>query len=273
MALDRHRDRLAGMKTIPLLILVAILIAACGIANDPAPSPSAAGMVEANGEWELVRGTNDGVAIPLVPGAAITLSVDGSQISGASACNQYGGEIVVADGQVRFGPMFMTEMACDEPVMASESAYLAALGKVTSAAIDGDRLTLSGPGVELVYERLAPPPTAELIGTTWVLDSLITGDAVSSVMGDPATLRLGEDGGAEGSTGCRPFGGRYEVRDGQLILTELGVPDLPCDASVAAQDDHVVTVLGSGPRAAVDGARLTLMGTPGLGLGYLATNE
>lgn len=258
--------RLAAI--VPLAAL--LVIAACGgPAASPAPS-GGNGMVDATGDWRLVEGVDGGVAIPLVEGADITLMVEGSQVSGRAACNQYGGEIIVDGGQVRFGPMSMTEMACDEPVMASEAAYLAALGKVGAAAIDGDRLTLSGPDVELIFERLQPPPAAALVGTTWVLDSLITGDAVSSVMGDPATLQLGADGLVSGSTGCRTVTGRYEVRDGLLVLTELGIPDLPCDPMVAGQDDQVVTVLGSGPVVTIDGQRLTLMGRSGQGLGYLA---
>jgi heat shock protein HslJ len=159
------------MRTILLpLLVIAIVVAACGADTGASPSPSAPGAVDADGEWRLVRGTSDGVAIPMVPDVDITMTIDGSQISGRSACNQYGGEIVVADGRVQFGSMFMTEMACDEPIMASEAAYHAALGKVRAASLDGDTLTLSGPGVELVYERLAPPPTAALVGTVWVLE-------------------------------------------------------------------------------------------------------
>ena len=254
-----------------LLLVITIVVAACGAETGASPSPSAPDAVDANGDWSLVRGTVDGAALPMVPGADITMSVEGSQISGRSACNQYGGEIVVVNGEVRFGPLFMTEMACDEPIMASEAAYHAALGKVRAASLDGDALTLSGPGVELVYARLAPPPTAALVGTTWRLDSLITADAVSSVMGDPATLILGEDGTLTGSTGCRTFAGRYAESNGEIVFSPFAMEQTDCDPALAAQDDHVTAVLGDGFRAAIDGQRLTLTGTGGLGLGYLAT--
>ncbi len=115
-------------------------------------------MVDATGDWRLVSGTNAGAAIPLLPGVEITLSVEGSHVSGRSACNQYGGDVVVEGGVIRFGPMAMTEMACEEPAMTAEAAYAAALGNVRAAARDGDRLTLSGPGVELVYERVEAGP-------------------------------------------------------------------------------------------------------------------
>jgi heat shock protein HslJ len=111
-------------------------------------------MVDATGDWRLKRGTNAGAAIPLPPGVEITLSVEGSHVSGRSGCNQYGGDVVVEGGVIRFGPMAMTEMACEEPAMTAEAAYAAALAGVRAATRDGNELTLSGPGVELVYEQV-----------------------------------------------------------------------------------------------------------------------
>jgi heat shock protein HslJ len=225
-------------------------------------------MVDATGDWRLVSGTNAGVDVPIVAGSDITMTVAGSEISGRSACNQYGGQVIVENGQVTFGPLFMTEMACPEPVMASEAAYHAALAEVRAATRDGDRLTLSGDGVELVYERIAPVPAAEIVDTDWILDSLITADAVSSVMGVPAALHLASDGTVTGSTGCRSFSGRYTLANGEVAFTEFAMGQPECTTDLAAQDEHVVAVLGDGFRAEVDGQHLTLTGDGGLGLGY-----
>ena len=46
----------------------------------------------------------------------------------------------------------MTAMACGAPVEAVEAALAAALLRVVDAAVDGDRLTLTGPGVELLVQ-------------------------------------------------------------------------------------------------------------------------
>ena len=43
-------------------------------------------------------------------------------------------------------------MACEEPVMASEAAYLDALGTVVGARMDGSSLVLAGPAVELRFD-------------------------------------------------------------------------------------------------------------------------
>lgn len=260
-----------------LLAALLLLLAACGGTTGnrtPSPSPSGGtGMVDAIGDWRLVEGEDAGVAIPLVEGHDVTMTVAGSRVSGRSACNQYGGEIVVEGGQVRFGATSMTEMACEEPVMASESAFHVAMAKIRAAHREGDRLTLSGDGVRLVFAWVEPPPTAEIVGTTWRLDSLITGEVVSSVMGDPATLVLAADGSLTGGTGCRTFTGRWTEANGEILFNELSMDQGECDPALAAQDDHVVGVLGDGFRAAVDGQRLTLTSTGNLGLGYLTTDE
>ncbi len=60
----------------------------------------------------------------------VTLTINGSQVSGTSACNSYGGEIVVQGGEVRFGDMMMTMMGCEEPASSIEAAYHLALGRI-----------------------------------------------------------------------------------------------------------------------------------------------
>ncbi len=268
-----------------LLLGFALLLTACGGATasgSPAASPTAdpnanpspssgggSGTIDGTGDWRLVSGTNAGAPIPIVPGSDITMTVEGSQISGRSACNQYGGDIIVANGQVQFGPLFMTEMACEEPVMASEAAYHAALAGVRAATRDGDTLTLTGDGVELIYERLAPPPTADIVGTVWVLESLITADAVSSVMGEPALLVLDPNGSFTGSTGCRSFTGRYTIANAEILFTDFAMDQVSCSPELQSQDDHVVSVLGDGFRAEVDGEHMTIAGTGNQGLGYM----
>lgn len=234
----------------------------------PSPTTGGGGPVDATGEWRLTRGTNARAAIPIVPGADITLVVDGSTVSGRSACNTYGGQVVVKDGVVQFGDLFMTEMACAEPIMASEAAYHAALAAVRAASRDGDTLTLTGPGVELVFTKVAPPPTAELVGAPWVLDSIISGDAVSSVMGDPAELLLAADGTLTGTTGCRPFTGHYTVDGRTVTVTDWRSDPVPCPSGISPQDVAVVDVLSGGFTTAIDGQHLTVTGSGGTGLGY-----
>jgi heat shock protein HslJ len=221
-----------------------------------------------DGEWQLQAGTNQGQPIPIVAGSRITLKVDGTQVGGI-ACNHYGGTIQVNGASIVISALSMTEMACQEPLMTSEAAYLAALPLVTEAERDGNSLVLSGPQVELRYGRVAELANSELVGTTWTLESLISGEAVSSTLGEQVTLTLNGDGTITASTGCREVSGQYTIADEQVQVTLDPYDTIGCAAPLEAQDAHVLEVISDGFAVSIDGDRLTLS-AGGKGLGYRA---
>jgi heat shock protein HslJ len=140
----------------PVIAALAALfvLAACGASvTSPPSAPPAA--VDPSGEWQLVAGSVDGQTLTLPPDVPDRLVVDGSAVSGRSACNQYFGQFAVVDGRVTLGGLGGTEMACEEPIMTLEAAYLGALARVESARMDGETLVLTGPAVELRFERTA----------------------------------------------------------------------------------------------------------------------
>ncbi len=170
--------------------------------------------------------------MPIVEPGSITMRVDGSEIGGRAACNIYGGTLDIDGNQITISALSMTEMACQEDLMASEAAYMAAIGGVDTAERTDDRLVLAGTDVELHYLLEPPIADASLTGTPWRLDSLITGEAVSSTMSDDATLELAEDGTISGFTGCRSFSGRYEVTGSELEIHNLVNDDRRCAAEL-----------------------------------------
>jgi heat shock protein HslJ len=245
-------------RSILIAVLVALVASACGVGP----------VADLDGEWILQRGTVDGAPLELVQGARVSLRIDGTEVGGTAACNQYGGEMERDGDRITFGALFMTEMACDEPLMALESAYVDALSRVDTARRDADQLRLTGPATELDFTLLQPMPDADPVGTSWRLESLITGDAVSSVFGE-ATLLLAEDGTVSGSTGCRSFGGSYTLEADELAIADLVVDQRACDDQSAGQDGQVLELLGGPLRMTVDGDRMTLMGGAN-GLDYRA---
>lgn len=253
--------------------LAALLVVACGGTSAttlPSGPPAA---LEPDGPWQLVEGTVGGQPLGLIEDARVTLNVDGSNVSGQAACNQYFGELAIESGRVSTAGFGQTEMACAEPVMALEAAYLSALAKIESAHMDGPVMVLTAPGVELRFERLQPPPTASIVGTLWQLESLVDGDSVSSAAGPPATLLLQADGALRGSTGCRTLTGHYMERGDEIWANEFGA-DGECPPGAArAQDNHIVGVLGDGFRAAVVGQQLILGKDDGTGLIYRAAAQ
>jgi heat shock protein HslJ len=231
-------------------LLFALLLSGCSLLSHGASA-------SLDGQWQLQAGTNQGQSVPIVAGSRITLNVDGTQVGGSAACNTYGGTIQITGNSVVISALSMTEMACQENLMASEAAYLAALPRVTTAALGGTSLVLSGPEVELRYTRVPPVADVDPIGTTWILESLISGETVASTVAQ-ATLQLSGDGRISASTGCRQVTGRYTISEGQVRMTLDPYDTIGCAEPLGEQDTHILDVLANGFVASIDGERLTL---------------
>lgn len=248
------------MGRLVLLATLALVAAACAADSS---------ITDQNGSWQLHSGTIDGRAVPIVNSHPITLNIDGKVIGGTASCNGYGGE-VQRDGGFRVTSLNYTQMACfPEATMLAESTYLEALGRVDTANVIARTLVLTGSGVSLEFAPLDPVPTADLVGTTWLLDGLLAGDTVTSVGGDRATLQLLDDGTFTGSTGCRSVAGSYVVSGAEVIFTSWGAEG-ECPQSLQAQDSHVVSVFEGGFRVEIEGGRLTILVRGNEGLTYRA---
>ena len=232
-------------------LLLMLVLTGCSIVSGGATA-------SLDGEWQLRDGTNQGQPIPIVAGSRITLKVDGTQVGGSAACNIYGGTIEIHGSSVVISALSMTEMACEEDRMASEAAYLAALPRTTTVERNGDSLVLTGPELELRFALVAPVADANLIGSTWILDSLISGEVASSTVGERVTLELNGDGTISASTGCRDVTGRYTLTEGRVQVTLDPYDTIGCAAEIGSQDTHILKVLSAGFGVAIDGERLTV---------------
>ena len=232
-----------------IAVVALLALAACGGQAGGGPDP--------RGAWELV--SDDGTA---------TLVLEDGQLSGRSFCNSYSGSYRLDDDALSVAGLGGTEMGCEPQVMAAETAFLSALAAADRVSLDGEELVLTGADVTLRFREQPPVEDRALAGTRWVLDTLVDGEVASSVLGE-GTLRLADDGTASGSTGCRPFLGTWQVSGDALSLV-LTRDDVGCPADLGRQDEHVLAVLDAGPRATVDGERLTLTAPDGRGLSYRA---
>lgn len=252
---------------VPLCLLVvgAGVLAGCGDDGDDGGGADPFG----SGTWVLESGTVDGDALALVVDAPVTLIVDEGQVGGSSACNRYSGPITVDGDSVELGPgLAVTEMACLDPgVMELEAAYLAAIGRVDTATRADDRLVLAGEGVELTFSAQPVEPDAPLVGTIWVLTTIIDGDVAMSVLGDP-TLEFAEDGSVSGSTGCNRLMGSYDPAAG---FGPLATTRMACEPDLADQETRVLAVFDGDPVLVVEGATLTLATADGAELVYEAS--
>jgi heat shock protein HslJ/membrane-bound inhibitor of C-type lysozyme len=104
-----------------------------------------------DGSWraETLNGT------PLPPDAEVTLDIAGDSLSGKSACNRYFSGVTLSGEGLSLGQGGGTMMACPDPLMAVEQAFLAMLGQVTRFDIDdsGALVLLAGDTAVLTARR------------------------------------------------------------------------------------------------------------------------
>ena len=136
-------DRQNLMRRIILLIALFAFASACSAATEDE--------IDITGNWQLVSGSVDGQAIPLIDGSPVTFNVTGTEIGGSSACNSYGGRFILDGSSISIGDLMTTLMMCTPEVMDVESPYTAALPEVETVAFDGDQLVMTGPGIEFRF--------------------------------------------------------------------------------------------------------------------------
>jgi heat shock protein HslJ len=85
----------------------------------------------------------DGLAVPEGSDLWLKVAFDG-KVEGGTGCNRFTGTAEMDAGEVVFGPLEVTEMACAEPErMEQEAAYLKALGEVRWFVVAPEGLWLS----------------------------------------------------------------------------------------------------------------------------------
>jgi heat shock protein HslJ len=261
----QRKLRSGGLRVPSILVAIVLSASACG-GNGAAVDP---GYV---GTWGLTEGRGPEGEVSLVDGYPITLIVSEGEVGGRSGCNGYGGQAEIDGSSFRLTEgLEMTAIGCDPPVMEAEGAYVAALSAADTIRRVDDTLVLTGPDTELRFVLVPPPPIAELTDTVWHLRSLIDGSGPDGVASsaEPAELVIGSDGSVSGTTGCRDLHGTWVESGDQILFAEFGAEG-DCPASLQDQDGHVVTVLGDGFIAEIDGQTLTLTSQGGLGLQYSA---
>lgn len=206
--------------------------------------------------------TVGGAPRPIVPGTSIRVTFGDDGAIGVSAgCNSMGGTYRVVDGILRFDGGAMTEMACDEERMAQDEWVFAFFGSDPAVALAGNDLVLtSGATVMRLTDKEVVEPDLPLVGPLWTVDSLVSGDAVSSVPGGVvATVRFTDDGRVEIANGCNQGGGRYTLDGTTIQFSDLIMTEMACDGPAGAMESAVMAVLGADSVSfAVDASTLTL---------------
>ena len=167
--------------------------------------------------------TDGGRTHQLVAQTRIRISFKDGQISLSAGCNTMGGAYAVHDGRLDVSNLATTDMGCDEVRMTQDEWLAGFITAGPTIRLDGNDLRLaSGETVIKLLDREVAEPDQPLVGPTWTVVSVISGDAMSSVPdGVVATLQFNADGKVLINTGCNGAGGTYTVRGDTLAFSDI----------------------------------------------------
>jgi heat shock protein HslJ len=206
---------------IALAIVGALALAGCG--TEPAVPLETT-------FWVCAQISADGELTDVLGDSFIDLYLQNGQATGSSGCNRYNGAYAVDGDSITIGPLMSTLIACEEPLMEQEQAFLAALEAAEAYSIEGETLTLSGAdGAALaVFEA----DTTPLTGSEWMSTGYNNGAqaVVSPILETTMTIQFTEDGTAKGSSGCNTYSMTYETDEaGGMTFGAISVTEMACE--------------------------------------------
>jgi heat shock protein HslJ len=254
--------------------LALLLTGACGD-----PSTTARAGQRSNDPWGRdflsTAVTEKGQDRALVAGSRIRLSFTGDgRLVANAGCNTMSGQAEVRDGRLVVADLATTEMGCDAPRHAQDEWVAGFLSSGPSFDLAGNELTLSVDSTEIrLQDREVADPDRPLRGTRWVVDTVVDGDAASSVPeGAEAHVILGEDGRFGGSTGCNQMGGTAAVDEaaGTISFSDVIATKIACEDDKMSLERAVLSVLDGEVAYDIQAERLSLIHLDGKRLVFRA---
>lgn len=240
-----------------LLLGVLLLCAGAGCGEDD----SAPGDALADTEWRAATIAGR----PALLDVASTMNLRaGGRMDGTAGCNGYSGTWR-ADGDeltLEVGPM--TAMACAEPVMTQEAAFVAALSATRSYRLADTLLELRDAEGRVVA-TFRPRERAQLVGQMWtvVAYSQPGGVTTTPLPGTTLTATFTADGRLTGSTGCNEYATTYTVNGPAIALQPAATTKKACAQPVMEQERAFLAALRQATTHELDERTLALMAADG----------
>lgn len=150
--------------TPPLAVLEPVILSFTFLdMPDPAGTPEATQAVTNTdptlgglaGTWTLVSWGPADAPTPVLPNAPITLTIATTGVTGSAGCNTFGGSFEYNANVVTFRDIATTLIACDQPIMDQETAFLNALNTASTFQIVDGQLQIAYDGGVLTFTRAA----------------------------------------------------------------------------------------------------------------------
>lgn len=258
------------LRSAGLALLAVAALSACSNSSTAAPEPPQADLLGRTFVSTAVEGT------PIPGGGPLTVAFEEpDRLSGTAGCNRATGAADFSGGTITpTGPLATTMMACLGDRAGSDAWMVEFFAANPGWSLDGDTLRLSNDTTTVtLLDKKVAQPDRPLTGTTWVVDSTISPDAVTSSLAiekSTPTLQIAADGTVTGSTGCNAFTGTAVIAGDTVTFGPLATTRMACEPDVAEVETAVLRALDGTTTATIDADRLRLMNANGNGLGLHA---
>jgi heat shock protein HslJ len=200
----------------------------------------------------------------LVDGTQIRLSFESESISASAGCNQLGGTVSVDGDILVVGAMMQTEMGCEQALMEQDTWLGSLLQSRPTLSLEGATLSVTSADATVVLvDRDVADPDLPLVGTTWVVDGLIDGDAISSVPQNTEASMVIADGTATVHTGCNTGTAGVEITDDVITFAPTATTRMACEPDAMRLEAAVISVLQGDVSYSIEAGRLTLFAADG----------
>ncbi|HEY6568007.1 MAG TPA: META domain-containing protein [Actinomycetota bacterium] len=198
----------------------------------------------------------------LVANTQVRISFEDDRLSASAGCNTISAGYTIDEGSLTLdGQPASTMMGCLDDVATQDGWLTSFLSDGPEAELDGDTLTLTGGEVTMtMLDETVADPAKPLTGTAWTLDTIVEGDAASSVPAgvDPPTLTITDAGEATVFAGCNQGGSSVEVADTTLTFGPMRMTKMACEGDATQVENSVVAVLDGEVAYTIEGSHLTL---------------
>jgi heat shock protein HslJ len=244
-----------------LLLILAASAAVASAARSATQSPPGLEGVR----WVLVSyKDSQGKVAAVLPDAPATAEFADAKVSGTTGCNTYSAPYKASGNSLTVGKAVSTLMACADPAMAQEQAYLANLQAAATYKIDAGQLTIadaSGATV-LTYKAEAP---GSLAGPTWVMTMYNNGKGgfQSAMAGAVVTAIFDDKGQVSGNGGCNNYNSTYTVDGSNIKFGPVASTMMACAQDVMDQETAYFNALGKTTTFKIEGKKLTFRDSTG----------
>jgi len=208
-------------------------------------------------------------------GSTIRIEFTDEGISFHAGCNNHAGSYHI-DGEtlvVSVPGLVASLMACAPSLDAQDTWLREFLLERPTFQLNGNTLTLKSNDATLTFlDRTVADPDRPLVGQAWMIDTLIAGEAASSVSASKPSIRFEPDGRVVVDTGCNMGNGKYEVASAQVTFGPMAVTRRAClSDDLVKTENHVLQIVREGAATfRIEASRLTIERSDGTAIKAVA---